>query len=83
MKIISINISEIIKPKTSTEGTRKKPYQVLLDSIEPAFIKELLRHTLGNKSQAAKHAGLDRGTLDRKIKKHGIIVEKVMSEVAK
>ena len=79
MKIISINISEIIKPKTSTEGTHKKPYQVLIDSIEPAFI-----YTLGNKSEAAKHAGFHRGTLERKIKKHGITVNEVkLNEVAK
>ena len=43
-----------------------------LEEIEKRHIKETLRHTDWNKSKAAEILGIERSTLDRKIKSYGL-----------
>lgn len=43
-----------------------------LEEIEAKHIRKMLRHTDGNKSKAAQLLGIERTTLDRKIKKYGL-----------
>lgn len=44
-----------------------------LDEVEKRHIRETLRHTDWNKSQAAAILGIERSTLDRKIKGYGLV----------
>jgi len=50
-------------------------YHALLQQIVPPFLKLLLEQTHGNKSAAARIAGLNRSTLNRKISQHQIRLE--------
>lgn len=43
-----------------------------LEEIEAKHIRKMLRHTDGNKSRAAQLLGIERTTLDRKIRKYGL-----------
>ena len=43
--------------------------EVTLAALEQAHIERVLRHTEGNKSRAATILGIERSTLDRKLKK--------------
>lgn len=43
---------------------------VTLSELEQTHIERILRHTGGNKSQAAKLLGIERSTLDRKLKRY-------------
>jgi Nif-specific regulatory protein len=53
------------------EGNRYKPET--LEEVEKRHIAETLRHTDWNKSQAAAILGIERSTLDRKIKAYGLV----------
>jgi Nif-specific regulatory protein len=44
-----------------------------LDEVEKEHIERTLKHTGGNKSQAATILGIERSTLDRKIKSYGLM----------
>ncbi|MEO1616275.1 MAG: sigma 54-interacting transcriptional regulator [Planctomycetota bacterium] len=52
----------------STEGT-SEPVEISLAELEQRHIERVLRHTDGNKSRAAAILGIERSTLDRKLKK--------------
>ncbi len=71
-KILNINITAIVQAKDSHGGEVNNAYQQLKNSVEPAFLTELLAYTNGNKTHAARIAGIDRGTLAIKLKQHGI-----------
>jgi Nif-specific regulatory protein len=43
---------------------------VSIDEVEAVHIRRMLKHTGGNKSQAASILGIERSTLDRKIKRY-------------
>ncbi|MCC9601766.1 sigma 54-interacting transcriptional regulator [Stieleria sp. JC731] len=45
------------------------PVEISLADLEKAHIERILRHTDGNKSRAASILGIERSTLDRKLKK--------------
>jgi Fis family transcriptional regulator len=47
-------------------------YRRLLDEIEPPLIEEILRHTEGNQSRAARILGITRNTLREKIRRYDI-----------
>ena len=57
----------------------KGAYQRLLVQIEPAFLHCLLEFTHSNKSHAARVAGINISTLDRKLHRYGIVVNKTIS----
>jgi len=48
---------------------------ISLEDIEKRHIRETLRHTEWNKSKAAEILGIERSTLDRKIKAYGLAKE--------
>ncbi len=73
---IQLNISEIIKGSDTKGKTPKRVYWIMMALIMPHFLRELLKQVSGNKTQAAQLAGLDRGTLDRRLKQYGVSVEK-------
>jgi transcriptional regulator of acetoin/glycerol metabolism len=45
---------------------------VPLSTVEGEYVARVLQHTGGNKQAAARVLGVDRKTLDRMIKRHGI-----------
>ena len=67
MKRVLINITDLVRNQCA--------YSALIQQVEPVFLIELLRHTGGNKSEAARIAGIHRDTLTRKLKQHGIKIE--------
>lgn len=48
-------------------------YDVVLREIEPPLLREVLRHHDGNQSRAAATLGLNRATLRKKLRAHGIV----------
>ena len=48
-------------------------YDVVLREIEPPLLREVLRHHDGNQSRAAATLGLNRATLRKKLREHGIV----------
>ena len=78
---IQLNISEIIKGADAEDKAPQRVYWLMMAQIMPVFLRELLKHVSGNKMQASRLAGLDRGTLDRRLKQYGVSVKKqVISE---
>lgn len=56
-----------------TDSSRASPYQPLsLEELEKRHIRATLEYTEWNKSQAAAILGIERSTLDRKIKAYGL-----------
>ena len=49
-----------------------QPLSQQLEAAEKAAVAEALRQSAGNQSQAAKFLGLERTTLQYKMKKHGL-----------
>lgn len=47
-------------------------YKTVLAEIEPPLIEEVLRHTDGNQTVAARILGITRNTLRSKIRQYGI-----------
>ena len=47
-------------------------YRTLMSQVEPPLIEEVLRHTSGNQSRAARILGMTRNTLRSKIKHYDI-----------
>ena len=70
---LNIDLSELIQV---TQTDNKGAYKALLSHVIPPFIKLLLEHTDGNKSAAARLAGFNRATLNKKIKHYDIVLEK-------
>lgn len=79
-EIFSVKVSEsLTESVTSTiqnyfkelrESSPVGLYQLVMDQIEPALIKTVMRHCRHNQSKAAMLLGLSRGTLRTKLKKH-------------
>ncbi|TWU31000.1 sigma 54-interacting transcriptional regulator [Novipirellula artificiosorum] len=63
-----------LTPAESEEAARKRsdgpPVEMSLAELEQNHIERVLRHTDGNKSRAASILGIERSTLDRKLKKY-------------
>lgn len=57
-----------VESETALAGTAGKPPMTIAE-MERRHIEQVLRQTEGNKSQAAKILGIERSTLDRKLKK--------------
>ena len=65
---------------TQSQQPTQAAYLALKQQTESAFFIALLQYTQGNKSAAARLAGIDTGTLTRKLQLYCIRVEKkVMS----
>lgn len=48
-------------------------YEVVLREIELPLLREVMRHHDGNQSRAAATLGLNRATLRKKLRAHGIV----------
>ncbi|MEZ5589524.1 MAG: helix-turn-helix domain-containing protein [Gammaproteobacteria bacterium] len=48
-------------------------YKFVLSEVEPPLLQVVLEHTDGNQSRAAEILGLDRGTLRKKLREHGLL----------
>ena len=51
----------------------KNVYRRFVDEVEAPLMESLMERTRGNQSEAAKISGLNRGTLRKKLKKHGLL----------
>jgi len=71
---VTLNITEIV-----TTPDQDQAYQNIKDQFEPALLHELLAFTDNNKTQSARIAGLHVSTLERKLKQHGMTVQKQVS----
>jgi Fis family transcriptional regulator len=47
-------------------------YDLVLDEVEIPLLETVLRQTRGNQSKAAQILGLNRATLRKKLRKHGL-----------
>ncbi len=43
-------------------------YELVLQEVEPPLLENVMRHSRGNQSKAAKILGINRGTLRKKLK---------------
>jgi DNA-binding protein Fis len=66
MRQLTINITDLVNYQYG--------YRELLKQVEPVYICELLRHTKGNKSRAARIAGISRGNFIKKMRHYNITV---------
>ncbi len=66
---ITIDLSSIIGEKD-----QRQAYQALKDQIEPAFLTELLKQANNNKQEAARIAGFQVATMNKKLKRYGIYI---------
>ena len=48
-------------------------YDVVLREVEAPLLREVLRHCDGNQSRAAATLGLNRATLRKKLRDHGLL----------
>ncbi len=55
---------------TNTNAVTESSVEITLAEMEQLHIERVLRHTSGNKSRAASILGIERSTLDRKLKKY-------------
>jgi len=47
-------------------------YQMVLREVERPMLEVVLRHTRGNQTKAADLLGINRGTLRKKLREHGL-----------
>lgn len=48
-------------------------YALVLSEVEAPLLATVMRHAGGNQSRAAEMLGLNRGTLRKKLKQHGLL----------
>jgi Fis family transcriptional regulator len=48
-------------------------YQMVLAEIEAPLLEEIMRYTRNNQTRASQMLGLNRGTLRKKLKQHGLL----------
>ena len=50
-------------------------YDMVLSEIEPPLLETIMTYVKGNQSRAASILGLNRGTLRKKLKQHGLLIK--------
>ena len=50
-------------------------YQLVMDQVEAPLLNAVMEHTGGNQSRASEILGINRGTLRKKLKAHGIAAQ--------
>ena len=48
-------------------------YQMVLAEVEGPLLEEIMRYTRNNQTKASQMLGLNRGTLRKKLKRHGLL----------
>ena len=69
---LELALSDKLEPGAKSAAQSGKNLAALMDEAEKRLVEEALRLAEGNQSQAAKWLGLERSTLQYKIKKHGL-----------
>ncbi len=62
-------LSPAVKGGPGGESSHREPVETSLAELEESHIRRVLTHTDGNKSRAASILGIERSTLDRKLKR--------------
>ena len=52
-------------------------YQMVLAEVEGPLLEEIMRYTRNNQTKASQMLGLNRGTLRKKLKRHGLLEDGV------
>ncbi|KYQ82501.1 protein ninH [Acinetobacter sp. NRRL B-65365] len=55
------------------ETGKDNAYNVVMEIVEKPLLELTLTHTRGNQTKAAEILGLNRGTLRKKLKAHGLM----------
>ena len=66
--------------RPSTEKPCSELYDMVLHQVEEPLFKAVLDYTQHNQSHAAAMLGLNRGTLRKKLRQHGLLAESEPSE---
>ena len=75
-EILSLILDQLKTNRASAaQGPARLKMWPTLKEIEGTYVGHVLRHTGGNKQQAARILDVDRKTLDRMIKRHEIMRE--------
>jgi len=48
-------------------------YDMVIDQVEQAMLESVMRHTRSNQTRAAEALGINRSTLRKKLKQHGLL----------
>ena len=68
-----IHLTGLTAPQSKPRSTSSQAYrEVSLDVLEREYILETLKRTNWNKSKAAQILGIERSTLDRKLKRYEV-----------
>ena len=77
---ITLDLQQILYPHprhlAPTDPLRQGAYQRLLAAVVPSFLQALLLASRNNKAHAARLAGFDRSTLERKLTQHHLVLQK-------
>jgi two-component system response regulator AtoC len=76
--VLSVHLPERLQTLVDKEalpsegGSFKLAKQQAVEAFERNFLSELLKRNEGHMSRAAREAGVDRKTIERMVKKHGL-----------
>jgi two-component system response regulator AtoC len=68
-RLLALTERDSVQPET---GSFKQAKQHAVESFERGFLIDLLKRNDGHMSRAAREAGVDRKTIERMVKKHGL-----------
>lgn len=68
----AVSSAELAVSDVIAGGTREDRMNLTLEELERRHLLDVLRATDGNKSRAASILGIERSTLDRKLKRYGL-----------
>ncbi len=81
---ITLDFQPILYPHprhlSPSDPLRQGAYQRLLAVVIPPFLQALLLASAGNKAHAARLAGFNRSTLDRKLKQYDLVLQKQLMQ---
>ena len=73
VSVVQVNLQHLI------QNNHGRAYRALQNQVESAFFAMLMAISQGNKTQAARIAGLDTGTLNRYLERYTISITKRVS----
>jgi DNA-binding NtrC family response regulator len=71
----AVGLGEVEAPGAQTPMTFKESKEALVAAFEADYLRDLMKRTGNNVSEAARQAGMDRVHLHRLLKKHGVNVK--------
>ena len=83
---ITLDLQQILYPHprhlSPVEPLRQGAYQRLLAAVMPLFLQALLTESRNNKAHAARLAGFNRSTLERKLRQYHLVLQKQLVQTA-